>query len=55
MAWNDLDIYVENDAMCREKLYQLTSYILGMPVWYEAKEEKMSLGLWPGFMVLNFI
>lgn len=57
MAWNDLDIYVENDAMCRKKLYQLTSYILGrfMPVWYEAKEEKMSLGLWPGFMVLNFI
>lgn len=53
MAWNDLDIYVENDAMCRKKLYQLTSYILGrfMPVWYEAKEE----GLWPGFMVLNFI
>ena len=45
MAWNDLDIYVENDAMCRKKLYQLTSYIFGrfMPVWYEAKEEKNEL------------
>lgn len=41
MAWNDLDIDVENHAMDRTKLYQLTQYILHTyhPVWYEAKEE----------------
>ena len=41
MAWNDLDIDVENDGMCREKLYALTAWILETfhPVWYEAKEE----------------
>ena len=56
MAWNDLDIYVENDAMCRKKLYQLTSYILGrfMPVWYEAKEEKNELGALAWFHGFEF-
>lgn len=41
MAWNDLDIDVENHSMDREKLYQLTEYILNTfhPIWYEAKEE----------------
>ena len=41
MAWNDLDIDVENDSMSIEKLYQLTGYILNNfnPTWYEAKEE----------------
>lgn len=41
MAWNDLDIYVENDSMSLDKLYQLTNYILNKfnPIWYEAKEE----------------
>lgn len=41
MAWNDLDIDVENDSMSLDKLYQLTSYILNnfKPTWYEAKEE----------------
>ena len=41
MAWNDLDIYVSNEAMLKEKLYELTSFILRTfhPVWYEAKKE----------------
>ena len=41
MAWNDLDIDIENDAMSLEKLYELSSFILNTfhPVWYEAKEE----------------
>ncbi|MDE5604643.1 MAG: hypothetical protein K2I73_03545, partial [Eubacterium sp.] len=41
MAWNDLDIDVENDSMSLDKLYQLTTYILNnfCPTWYEAKEE----------------
>ena len=41
MAWNDLDLDVENDDMSLEKLYCLTSFILEefQPVWYEAKEE----------------
>lgn len=40
MAWNDLDIDIENGGMSREKLYALTGYILETfsPVWYEAKE-----------------
>ncbi len=41
MAWNDLDIDVENDSMSIDKLYQLTGFILNHfnPTWYEAKEE----------------
>lgn len=41
MAWNDIDIDVENNGMSLEKLYQLTAYILETfhPLWYEAKEE----------------
>lgn len=41
MAWNDLDIYVSNETMSKEKLYELTSFILRTfhPVWYEAKKE----------------
>ncbi|MDE6110398.1 MAG: hypothetical protein K2F65_00645, partial [Eubacterium sp.] len=41
MAWNDLDIDVENDSMSLDKLYYLTNYILNNfnPTWYEAKEE----------------
>lgn len=41
MAWNDLDIDVENDAMSLDKLHQLTKFILDNfnPTWYEAKEE----------------
>lgn len=41
MAWNDLDIDVENDRMNSERLYELTGYILDTfhPLWYEAKEE----------------
>lgn len=41
MAWNDIDIDVENDNMSLQKLYQLTNYILNHfnPTWYEAKEE----------------
>ena len=40
MAWNDLDIYVSNESMTTEKLYELTSFILNTfhPVWYEAKK-----------------
>lgn len=41
MAWNDLDIDIENDNMSLEKLYSLSTYIINTfhPVWYEAKEE----------------
>lgn len=41
MAWNDLDIDIENDAMSMEKMYELSAFILHTfrPVWYEAKEE----------------
>ena len=41
MAWNDIDIDVENDNMSLQKLHQLTNYILNHfnPTWYEAKEE----------------
>lgn len=41
MAWNDLDIDIENDTMSLDKLYRLTNYILNTfnPTWYEAKEE----------------
>ena len=41
MAWNDLDIDIENSAMSLDKLHQLTDWIIKTfkPVWYEAKEE----------------
>lgn len=41
MAWNDLDIDIENDNMSLDKLYCLSSYIMQTfhPLWYEAKEE----------------
>ncbi len=41
MACNDLDIDIENNAMSREKLYKLTTFIINTynPTWYEAKEE----------------
>lgn len=42
MAWNDLDIDVENEGMSLPKLYCLTGQILETfrPSWYEAKEER---------------
>ena len=41
MAWNDLDIDVENEAMSMEKLYALSDFIIKTfrPTWYEAKQE----------------
>lgn len=41
MAWNDLDIYVSNESMSTEKLYNSTYFILKTfhPVWYEAKKD----------------
>lgn len=41
MAWNDLDIDIENDAMSLDKMYELSAFIMRVfhPVWYEAKEE----------------
>lgn len=41
MAWNDLDIDIENEGMSLGKLYQLTTFLLEKfhPVWYEAKQE----------------
>lgn len=41
MAWNDLDIDIENDNMSIDKLYALSQFIMDRfhPVWYEAKEE----------------
>ncbi len=46
MAWNDLDIDIENDNMSMEKLYELSSNIIKTfhPVWYEAKEEISECG-----------
>lgn len=46
MAWNDLDIDVENDDMTIDKLYALTAYIhkTFRPIWYEAKEEASDEG-----------
>ncbi len=42
MAWNDLDIDVENDKMSLDKLYLLSDHIIKSfhPIWYEAKEER---------------
>lgn len=42
MAWNDIDIYIENSAMSMDELYRMTEYIIRTynPIWYEAKEEK---------------
>lgn len=41
MAWNDIDIDIENDGMDLEKLYRLTRFVMDAfhPVWYEAREE----------------
>ena len=41
MAWNDLDIDIENEKMSLDKLHCLSQYIIDKfhPVWYEAKEE----------------
>ncbi len=41
MAWNDLDIDIENDAMSLDKIHELSIFIIDTfhPVWYEAKEE----------------
>lgn len=41
MAWNDLDIDIENQDMSQEKLYELTAFIIERfhPVWFEGKEE----------------
>ena len=46
MAWNDLDIDIENDKMSLSKLYRLTGQILEAfrPSWYEAKEERTPEG-----------
>lgn len=40
MAWNDIDIDIENGGMALDKLYRLTGFILDTfrPFWYEAKE-----------------
>lgn len=41
IAWNDLDIDIENDAMSLDKLYELSTFIINRfhPMWYEVKEE----------------
>lgn len=41
MAWNDLDIDIENETMSLDKLHHLSRFIIDEfhPVWYEAKEE----------------
>ncbi len=46
MAWNDLDIDIENDAMSKDRLYELSQFIFATfkPTWYEAKEEINSDG-----------
>ena len=46
MAWNDLDIDIENEGMSLAKLHRLTGDILEIfrPTWYEAKEEVTAEG-----------
>ncbi len=46
MAWNDLDIDIENQGMSLSRLHELTGFILCRfaPVWYEAKEEITAQG-----------
>lgn len=46
MAWNDLDIDIENKTMSLDKMYELSSFIMNTfhPVWYEAKEEIDDVG-----------
>lgn len=46
MAWNDLDIDIENDTISLDRLYNLTTYIINTfhPTWYEAKEELTAEG-----------
>ena len=46
MAWNDLDIDIENEAMSLDKLYELSTFIISTfhPLWYEAKEEVNAVG-----------
>ena len=46
MAWNDLDVNIENEGMTLTKLYRLTGRILETfrPSWYEAKEERTPEG-----------
>ncbi len=41
MAWNDIDIDIENDTMSLDKLYHLSRFVIDKfhPVWYEAKKE----------------
>lgn len=41
MAWNDLDIDIENETMSLDKLHHLSQFIIDKfhPTWYEAKEE----------------
>ena len=41
MAWNDLDIDIENENMSLDKLHRLSQFVIDRfhPVWYEAKEE----------------
>ena len=46
MAWNDLDLDIENDAMSLKKLHKLSAFIIDTfhPLWYEAKEEALPDG-----------
>lgn len=46
MAWNDLDIDIENGAMSLDRLYELSAFITKTfrPLWYEAKEERNAAG-----------
>lgn len=46
MAWNDLDIDIENEGMSLEKLYELSAFITHTfhPLWYEAKEQVNAAG-----------
>lgn len=41
IAWNDLDIDIENEAMSLDRLHELSAFVIKTfcPVWYEAKEE----------------
>lgn len=46
MAWNDLDIDIENEDVTVESLYDLSQYLIKTfrPVWYEAKETQDESG-----------
>jgi len=46
MAWNDIDIYISNEEMSLDRLYEISYYVLEVfrPCWYEAKQDELEDG-----------